>query len=225
MLARGVGPSEDIAERRRGVTQIQGSVEFDFKDSWRFEIAAYELDKLLDLNMVPPTVERTVNGHRGSVQLWIEGAISEAKRRKDKIQVPNPIAWNRQIWKVRVFDDLIFNIDRVNINNLLITPDWKICLIDHSRTFKSMPDLKSPKDLTDFSLSLMKISRTPWQRHPGFHCRILLQFQRRRFNGNFSLQGCVLSQVDHSHAALPQLFDHPVVRNGLAELEHKSLRS
>ncbi len=27
-------------------------------DSWRYEIAAYRLDKLIGLNMVPPTVER-----------------------------------------------------------------------------------------------------------------------------------------------------------------------
>jgi hypothetical protein len=143
-----------VNERKPGVTQLQAGMEVDFKDSWMFEIAAYEVDKLLGLNLVPPTVERVVNGQKGSAQLWIEDNFSEATRLKEKRPTPDPTAWNQQMWKVRVFDNLVYNIDR-NLNNLLITPDWKLCMIDHSRTFKVLPDLKSPKDLTNFSTSLM----------------------------------------------------------------------
>ena len=36
---------------------------------------------------------------------------------------------------VRVFDQLIGNIDR-NVGNLLITSDWRIWAIDHTRAFR-----------------------------------------------------------------------------------------
>ena len=45
-----------------------GPATIDFQDSWKVEIPAYELDKLLGLGMVPATVEREVEGRRGSLQ-------------------------------------------------------------------------------------------------------------------------------------------------------------
>lgn len=50
-----------------------------YLDSWKSEIAAYELDKLLDMGMVPPTVERRIEGDRRSVQLWVENTQSLKK--------------------------------------------------------------------------------------------------------------------------------------------------
>jgi hypothetical protein len=145
---------KSIDERKPGLTQLQHGPEFDFKDSWRFEVAAYELDKLLSLDMVPVTVERLYNGQRGSLQFWVENCIMEGDRIKKKLQPPDPLAWNRQIWKVRIFDNLIHNIDR-NLGNLLISTEWRCYMVDHSRSFKAVDFLKSPKDLTHFSRTLM----------------------------------------------------------------------
>jgi hypothetical protein len=144
-----------IDERKLGVYRLEKSVEYDFKDSWKFEVAAYEIDKLLNLNMVPPTVERSYANKKGSLQYWVNGCIDEKKRLDNKLQPPNPVFWNWQIFKLKVFDELIYNIDR-NPGNTLITPDWKCVMIDHSRTFKSMDSLKSPEEMTAFSQSLMK---------------------------------------------------------------------
>jgi hypothetical protein len=146
---------KSIDERKAGVTQLSGSTEIDFKDSWMFEVAAYELDKLLGLDMVPVTVERTHNGHKGSLQFWIDNCMMEGDRLKRKLTPPDPTSWKQQIFKVRVFDNLVYNIDR-NLGNLLITPQWKCYMIDHSRSFKNVDALKSPKDLTYFSRSLME---------------------------------------------------------------------
>ena len=41
-----------------------------FYESYKSEIAAYKLDRILQLDMVPPTVERNVGGNLVSVQLW-----------------------------------------------------------------------------------------------------------------------------------------------------------
>ena len=43
---------------RRGITQLLDRVEINFRDSYKFNIAGYRLDRLLDLNVVPVSVER-----------------------------------------------------------------------------------------------------------------------------------------------------------------------
>jgi hypothetical protein len=138
-----------------GITRMQKNSEVDFKDSWMYEIAAYELDKMLGLNMIPPTVERIYKGQKGSLQLWIENAMTEKERKEKHLEPPDVNQWNRQIFQLRLFDNLIYNIDR-NLGNLLITSDWKIHMIDHSRSFKSLDILKAPKDLQLFSKSTME---------------------------------------------------------------------
>src|SRR5512145_2496861 len=54
-----------IDKLQRGASSFPGVgvLLIDYEDSYRFEIAAYELDKLLGFELVPPTVERSV-GHR-----------------------------------------------------------------------------------------------------------------------------------------------------------------
>jgi hypothetical protein len=103
-----------------------------FWESYKSEIAAYELDRLLGLDMVPPTVERRVEGNLVSVQLWVDGCrpIGEV----DQSAPPDPASWNRQIYRQRVFDNLIANIDE-NAGNILVDPFWNMILIDHSRCF------------------------------------------------------------------------------------------
>lgn len=107
-------------------------------DAWRFEIAAYRMDKLLDLGMVPPTVERRVAGEKGSLQLWVDRAATVKQRTAEGKTLPaeQAAAWNRRAFLQRAFDSLIANEDR-NANNTLVTDDGRTILIDHSRTFRS----------------------------------------------------------------------------------------
>ncbi len=109
-----------------------------FFENWRWEIAAYRLDKHLGLNMVPPTVERRFQGNRGSCQLWIESMMSLKKKFDEKIKTPlrRVYNWNRAFYKARAFDNLIANEDR-HQNQTLITEDWRMILIDHSRSFRT----------------------------------------------------------------------------------------
>lgn len=101
-------------------------------ESYRSEIAAYELDRLLGLDMVPVTVERRINGERSSVQLWLEDC--QLLRQAGSAKPSRPRAWGRQICRQRIFDALAANIDR-NAGNLLIDGEWNLVLIDHSRAF------------------------------------------------------------------------------------------
>lgn len=121
--------------------------EINFRDSWKFNVAAYKLDRLLGLNMVPTTVMRQSGGRTGSACWWVENVqFDEGDRIKKKIGPPDLDQWNRQMWIVRVFDQLIHNMDR-NLGNLLVDKDWRIWMIDHSRAFRLMEDLKDAKNL------------------------------------------------------------------------------
>jgi hypothetical protein len=118
-------------------------------DSWKYEVAAYRLDKLLGLNMVPPTVERDYNG-AGSLQLWVESWMTLKKKMDDKVKIPSYKVgfWNRALYLQRFFDNLIANEDR-HQNNYLITKDWRLYLIDHSRSFRTSSKFQKELLYTD----------------------------------------------------------------------------
>jgi len=134
--------------------ELDRGVEVQFQDSWRTEVAAYELDKLLGFGMVPATVERVIDGQHGSMQFFVDSVMTEEERLKKKMNPPNLVDWNQQVAKIRLWDNLIYNTDR-NLGNLLVTSDWKIRVIDHSRTFRPFDQLKDPKLLTIFSRTML----------------------------------------------------------------------
>jgi hypothetical protein len=100
-------------------------------ESYKSEIAAYELDKLLGLDMVPPAVEREINGDTGAAIMWIDG-VKSVKETGGK--VPSGPAWYVPIRRMLMFDNLIGNPDR-NAGNILVGPPGELILIDHSRAF------------------------------------------------------------------------------------------
>jgi hypothetical protein len=103
-------------------------------EAHRSEIAAYELDRLLGLDMVPVTVERRVGSELASLQMWVEGC--RMIKDVDQAACPNPVEFAKQVCRQRVFDNLVANIDR-NAGNILVDGQWDVILIDHSRAFAS----------------------------------------------------------------------------------------
>ena len=131
----------------RSVYDTPEGVQLGFRDSYKFNIAAYRLAVLLDIDNVPPSVERSFDGSKGAYTWWIENVqMDEGERLKRKISPPDPLYWNEQMYVVRVFDQLIDNIDR-NMGNLLITKDWRIWMIDHTRAFRPTNQLRKVTDL------------------------------------------------------------------------------
>ena len=121
-----------------------GRVEFQFRDSYQYETAAYEVARLLGLTSVPPTVNRkgwdqSGATKSGAMQIWIEKTFTEFDRKeKRKIEAPDQTRWNHQMWEMHVFDALIQNTDR-SLPNVLIDSDWKVWMIDHTRAFRRNP--------------------------------------------------------------------------------------
>ena len=120
-----------------------------FWESYQSEIAAYELDKILGLGMVPPTVERKLNGSFGSVQFWVDHCT--LLKQRDPNTAPDIPAWNRQVARQRVWDNLVGNIDR-NAGNLLVDQAWNLILIDHSRCFTGTTQMPFPMRKIDREL-------------------------------------------------------------------------
>jgi hypothetical protein len=108
-------------------------------EGWKFEIAAYLFDKYLGLNMIPPTVEKRFHNNLGSCQLWVASQMTMKDKVDKKIKTPSikVFYWNRALNLQRFFDNLIGNEDR-HQKNYLITEDWRIILIDHSRSFRTV---------------------------------------------------------------------------------------
>jgi hypothetical protein len=132
--------------------------ELNFRDAWQFNVAGYELAKMLKLNMVPPYVERRVAGKDASVSWWVNDAMMEKERFQKKIQAPQPMKWNEQLYATRIFHELIADTD-FNMTNLLITKDWRLWMIDFSRAFRMTKTINDPKQLTRADRTLLTSMR------------------------------------------------------------------
>ena len=138
---------QPIDEHAMTKEMASGRTEMNFVDSYKYNIAAYELAAMLGLDdMVPVYVQRKYDGKTGSFGWWLPVKMDEADRLKQKIPVPDLDSWNKQMYRVRVLDQLVYDTD-ANLTNVQIGEDWKIYRIDFSRSFRPYKDLQSPKDL------------------------------------------------------------------------------
>ncbi len=150
---------QSIDESKPRMEFGNGKFEINFVDSYRYDIAAYELAKILGIgDMMPVTVERRWQEKTGALSWWIPTMMDEEKRLRENIQPPDPEAWNRQMHKMRVFTQLVYDTDR-NLGNVLITPEWQLYMIDFTRAFRLYSDLLSPKNISNCDRKLLQSLR------------------------------------------------------------------
>ncbi|MBL8205116.1 MAG: hypothetical protein JNM09_12860 [Blastocatellia bacterium] len=138
---------QTIDESKTKMEFASGGTEMNFRDSYKFNLAAYDLACMLGLGqMMPVTVERKIGGKTGSLTWWLKVQMDEADRMKKKITPPYPESWNEQMHRIRVFTQLVYDMDR-NLTNLLIGPQWQLYMIDFTRAFRVHQQLKNEKDL------------------------------------------------------------------------------
>ena len=151
---------QGIDEHKTNVQFASGHGEIAFVDSYKYNIAAYALAELLGLDdMLPVYVERKYKGDPGSFSWWLPVKMDEEERVKQKITVPDSDAWNNQMYRVRVFDQLVYDTD-ANLTNVLIGEDWKIWRIDFTRAFRLDKNLRNPSDLVRCDRQLLEKLKT-----------------------------------------------------------------
>ena len=138
---------QPIDEHRAETTFANLHRELNFVDSYKYNIAAYQVAELLGMDdLLPVYVERKWKGDSGSLSWWLPVQMDEQDRLKRKIQAPDPDAWNNQMYKIRVFDELVYDTDP-NLTNVQIGNDWKIYRVDFSRAFRQDKNLENAKNL------------------------------------------------------------------------------
>lgn len=157
-------------DRRKGKVNISGKVHISFHDGYIYERAAYVLSRQLGIHHVPPCVERRFQGEYGTLQLWVENAITEKDRRDQNRDVENPMFWLRHKQTMRLFDTLIANIDR-NQGNFLIDDQQNIWFIDHTRSFGISDRVEELERLVwcerDLWKNLQNLDRKSLEKHLG----------------------------------------------------------
>jgi len=139
--------------REASYTTARGT-ELNFRDTWKCNVAGYELAKMLELNMVPPYVERRVNGGPASFSWWVNDTMMEQDRVQKKLTPPDVASWNDQMQAGHLFRELIGDSD-FNVTNTLITKDWRVWLIDFSRAFRLAKTPQFPGEVTRVDRKLL----------------------------------------------------------------------
>jgi hypothetical protein len=143
-------------DEHKATMQFVTGTEINFVDSYKNNIAAYALAELLGIeDMLPVYVERKWGGHTGSLSWWLPVKMDEVERHRQKLTAPDADAWNNQMYRIRVFDQLVADAD-VNLTNVVIGEDWKIWRIDFTRAFRLNKELKNPKDLVRCDRQLLE---------------------------------------------------------------------
>jgi len=93
--------------------------------------------------------------HYGLAELVVAVKMDEIERHKQKLTAPDADAWNSQMYKVRVFDQLISDSDP-NLTNVLIGENWKIWRLISLARFARTKKAKAPKDLVRCDRQLLE---------------------------------------------------------------------
>jgi hypothetical protein len=140
-------------------TSDESRAQFPDRDTWKANVAAYELARMLQINIMPPYVETTVNGTPGSVSWGLDNVMmDDVQRSQQKLEAPDLDMWERQRHVVQVFDELLY--DGRAPSDLLITKDWRLWIIGPSQAFRPIKTLRNPGNLVKCDRKLLAKMRT-----------------------------------------------------------------
>jgi len=158
MLTDGSVSHEAHIQRIHRFTPAHAAPDDDGKllDSYLHNVAAYRIDRLIGLNVVPVSVVRNALGARAAFTWWVDDAtMTTAEFHKQDLRPPDPHDWNHQFQAILVLQELVYNRDP-NKGNLLVTRDWRLRPVDFSRSFSPRRALRQPEYLTHVCPALLK---------------------------------------------------------------------
>jgi hypothetical protein len=115
-------------------------------------VAAYRLDRLMGLDMVPVTVAREIDGVMGALQFWPAQAISEPERSAEGLGASAWCPLGDQIADMYRFDLLIFNPARTAERVRYSSEDFQLLLMGHELSFTT--DRGRPAHLESLGVEL-----------------------------------------------------------------------
>ena len=159
LLATGeISNEREDAEDRTIVTVSDGSRSIDAVFAKREnretypDVAAYRLDRLLELDMIPVTVKRNLGRREGSLQFLPPKLTNEQQRseqgRGGSANCPLPQQWS----SMYVFDVLIYNEGRTPMRIAYSPANWQLILLGHDRAFAT--DRDRPRHLEGIDLEI-----------------------------------------------------------------------
>lgn len=124
----------------------------DRKGLDKLELAAYTLDQLLGLELVPLTIERTLDDKQGALQLSYPDTISESQRLEKGTRFGGWCSMNRQIQLMYAWDTLTANSGRTADNLQYRQQLWRLQLTEHAQAFSTAKRL--PKSISASAITL-----------------------------------------------------------------------
>jgi len=110
-------------------------------DCYMYEIAAYELDKLLNLNIVPPVIKREIDNVTGSLQIFLEECRPLDEQIKRNLSAPDEILFENAMDEIVIFENLVFDECGDQRDILVHLSDWRLCRVDFSEAFEPKKSL------------------------------------------------------------------------------------
>jgi len=104
------------------------------------ELAAYRLDRMLGLDMIPVTVRREIAGQQGTLQFVPAETLSERERVVDEKGDGAPCSLKKQRSAMYVYDALIHNPVRTPLSMLYSPDNWQLMLVNHEHSFSTRKD-------------------------------------------------------------------------------------
>lgn len=126
-------------------------------DSFKYELAAYELNKYLGLSFVPPAVESTIKDTLGSLQIFVENIIRESDMKRENFQPGDPEAFDRAMADLKVFENLVYDSCENEKDTLIQKDTGKIYRVDFSEAF-------APENGTIPGCEILRCSRRLYQK-------------------------------------------------------------
>jgi len=152
--------SDGTVERRAVFKYVDRRRPALLPDSFRYELAAYELSKLIGLRIVPPVVERDVEGIPGSLQIFLENCVRYRDLKSRGLAPPDTEQFLSALAEIRIFENLAYN-ECGNLEDTMIhEEDWRICRVDFSEAFAPEPGLIPGCKITRCSRALYDALRT-----------------------------------------------------------------
>ena len=146
----------------------------DFPDSYKYELAAYAMSRLLGLEIIPPTVARTVDNTSGALQWYLEGCLSEHDRERAKLEPPDLDAFLKRLDEIKIFELLAGDECQDKDDTLIHKEDWKVCRVDFSEAFPAAATISEDCPIGRCSRRLFDRLQETSRGHLADHLRRLL---------------------------------------------------